>query len=92
MSSTNRTEGRPRPWQRRLSPSRSLSDGTVNRPRRRASLERTNFAELAFAWAGSTRRGEAHYYRIQGPGFLVEYDLSARGEWILVPPASFFNS
>jgi hypothetical protein len=41
---------------------------------RRAALERTDFAEVAFAWAGSTRRGEAHYYRIQGPSFLVEYD------------------
>ena len=42
--------------------------------RRRAALERTDFDEVAFAWAGSTRRGEAHYYRIQGPSFLVEYD------------------
>jgi hypothetical protein len=41
---------------------------------RRAALERTDFGEVAFAWAGSTRPGEAHYYRIQGPGFLVEYD------------------
>jgi hypothetical protein len=42
--------------------------------RRRAALERTDFGEVAFAWAGSTRPGEAHYYRIQGPTFLVEYD------------------
>ena len=42
--------------------------------RRRAALERTDFDKVAFAWAGSTRRGEAHYYRIQGPSFLVEYD------------------
>ena len=42
--------------------------------RRRASLERTDFRAVAFAWAGSTRRGEPHYYRIQGPSFLVEYD------------------
>jgi hypothetical protein len=41
---------------------------------RRAALERTDFNEVAFAWAGSTRPGEAHYYRIQGPSFLVEYD------------------
>jgi hypothetical protein len=41
---------------------------------RRAALEQTDFADVAFAWAGSTRPGEAHYYRIQGPGFLVEYD------------------
>jgi hypothetical protein len=42
--------------------------------RRRAALERTDFDEVAFAWAGSTRPGQAHYYRIQGPSFLVEYD------------------
>jgi hypothetical protein len=42
--------------------------------RRRAALEQTDFAEVAFAWAGSTRPGAAHYYRIQGPSFLVEYD------------------
>jgi len=42
--------------------------------RRRASLERTDLDQVAFAWAGSTRPGVAHYYRIQGPSFLVEYD------------------
>jgi hypothetical protein len=41
---------------------------------RRAALERTDLRDVAFAWAGSTRPGEAHYYRIQGPSFLVEYD------------------
>jgi hypothetical protein len=29
---------------------------------------------LWFAWAGGTERGEKHYYRIQGPTFLVEFD------------------
>jgi hypothetical protein len=29
---------------------------------------------LHFAWAGSTERREPHYYRLQGPRFLVEYD------------------
>ena len=47
--------------------------------RRRATLERTDVREVAFAWAGSTRRGEAHYYRIQGPSFLVEYDNTQNG-------------
>ncbi len=31
-------------------------------------------AELHFAWAGSPRPGEGHYYRIQGPDLLIEYD------------------
>jgi len=30
--------------------------------------------DLHFAWAGSTDRGERHYYRLAGPRFLVEYD------------------
>jgi hypothetical protein len=31
---------------------------------------------LRFAWAGATERGRPHYYRIQGPKFLIEYDAS----------------
>jgi hypothetical protein len=30
--------------------------------------------KLHFAWAGGFKHGEGHYYRIQGPTFLVEYD------------------
>jgi hypothetical protein len=41
---------------------------------RRAQLERTDFSRVTFAWAGSIERGAPHYYRIQGPSFLVEYD------------------
>ena len=29
---------------------------------------------IAFAWAGPLDRGAKHYYRIQGPTFLIEYD------------------
>lgn len=29
---------------------------------------------IHFAWAGSLEPGEGHYYRIQGPAFLIEYD------------------
>jgi hypothetical protein len=29
---------------------------------------------LHFAWAGGGERGAPHYYRIQGPAFLIEYD------------------
>jgi len=31
---------------------------------------------IRFAWAGSSQRGRPHYYRIQGPLFLIEYDAS----------------
>jgi hypothetical protein len=30
--------------------------------------------KLYFAWAGSTEVGAPHYYRVQGPTFLIEYD------------------
>lgn len=29
---------------------------------------------IHFGWAGGIEKGEKHYYRIQGPSFLVEYD------------------
>jgi hypothetical protein len=29
---------------------------------------------IHFAWAGGLQRGQGHYYRIQGPTFLIEYD------------------
>jgi hypothetical protein len=29
---------------------------------------------LQFAWAGSLERGGPHYYRVQSPAFLIEYD------------------
>ena len=31
-------------------------------------------AHIHFAWAGSKKRGEGHYYRVHGPSFLIEYD------------------
>ena len=30
--------------------------------------------ELHFAWAGGVEPGQPHYYRIQGDGFVIEYD------------------
>ena len=29
---------------------------------------------ITFAWAGSIAKGAKHYYRVQGPTFLIEYD------------------
>jgi hypothetical protein len=34
---------------------------------------------LAFAWAGGTRPGERHYYRVQGPDLLIEHDNTQDG-------------
>jgi uncharacterized protein DUF3500 len=30
--------------------------------------------KIRFAWAGSAVAGQGHYYRVQGPTFLIEYD------------------
>ena len=30
--------------------------------------------DIHFAWAGSAEPGDPHYYRIQSPAFLIEYD------------------
>ena len=35
--------------------------------------------EIRFGWAGSTAPGRPHYYRVQGPAFLIEYDASQNG-------------
>jgi len=37
-------------------------------------LKKAGADKIAFAWAGPVERGQKHYYRIQGPTFLVEYD------------------
>jgi hypothetical protein len=34
---------------------------------------------LWFAWAGSDRTREAHYYRVQGPSMVIEYDDAQDG-------------
>ena len=37
-------------------------------------IEKEGEAGIAFGWAGSEKPGEGHYYRVQGPSFLIEYD------------------
>lgn len=39
-----------------------------------ARLEGADYAKAHFAWAGSAERGKGHYYRVQGPVFVAEYD------------------
>jgi hypothetical protein len=41
---------------------------------RRARLRATDFERVTFAWAGSIEVGQPHYYRVQGPSFLIEFD------------------
>jgi hypothetical protein len=37
-------------------------------------LTKAGLAGIKFAWMGGIERGEPHYYRIQGPTFLIEMD------------------
>ncbi|HYG19853.1 MAG TPA: DUF3500 domain-containing protein [Ohtaekwangia sp.] len=39
-----------------------------------ARIKKAGLEKLSFAWAGSLKPGAAHYYRIQGPMLLIEYD------------------
>jgi hypothetical protein len=41
---------------------------------RLAKVEKAGFQKIRFAWAGGLKRGDPHYYRVQGPTFLVEFD------------------
>jgi len=37
-------------------------------------IEKAGWDKLYFAWAGGLEKGDGHYYRVQGPTFLIEYD------------------
>src|SRR5438128_68452 len=37
-------------------------------------IEKAGAKNLYFAWAGGLEPSEGHYYRVQGPTFLMEYD------------------
>jgi len=41
---------------------------------RLAAIKKAGIEKISFAWAGAAERGQKHYYRIQGPTFLIEYD------------------
>jgi Protein of unknown function (DUF3500) len=38
------------------------------------ALQKSGVDKISFAWAGVTEVGGPHYYRVQGPTFLIEYD------------------
>lgn len=42
-------------------------------------IEKAGVAAIRFAWAGGASRGQGHYYRIQGPTFVIEYDNTQDG-------------
>jgi len=39
-----------------------------------AEIKNAQPEKIYFAWAGSVEVGKPHYYRVQGPEFLIEYD------------------
>jgi hypothetical protein len=41
---------------------------------RQEKLRAAGVEKIAFAWAGETAPGQKHYYRVQGPTFLIEFD------------------
>jgi Protein of unknown function (DUF3500) len=43
---------------------------------RLAKIRQAGLEKVTFAWAGPPELGKQHYYRVQGPTFLIEYDNS----------------
>ena len=41
---------------------------------RSKKMRDAGFDKIHFAWAGGVNKGDPHYYRIQSPTFLIEYD------------------
>jgi hypothetical protein len=40
----------------------------------RLARVKASLGNIRFAWMGGLEKGQGHYYRIQGPTFLIEYD------------------
>ena len=41
---------------------------------RMARIKAAGIDKVRFAWLGETEKGKKHYYSVQGPTFLIEYD------------------
>ena len=41
---------------------------------RMARIKVHGMNNVRFAWLGETEKGKRHYYSVQGPTFLIEYD------------------
>ncbi len=44
-----------------------------------AQIEQAGRDKIVFAWLGGTEKGQPHYYRVQGPTFLLEYANTQNG-------------
>ena len=38
-----------------------------------AEIQKAGWDKVSFAWAGGFEKGQGHYYRVQGPSFILEY-------------------
>jgi len=47
--------------------------------RRRDRVRAGGLENVKFVWMGGLERGQGHYYRVQGPAFLIEYDNTQNG-------------
>jgi hypothetical protein len=60
-----------------------------------AKIREAGIDTLHFAWAGSLERGRPHYFRVQGPTALIEYDNTQDGanhvHSIWIEPQSAFG-
>jgi hypothetical protein len=43
---------------------------------RMEGVRKAGMDKIFFAWMGGADRGQGHYYRVQGPTFLIEYDCT----------------
>jgi hypothetical protein len=41
---------------------------------RLAALRAAGLDRVKFAWMGASEKGQGHYYRVQGPTFIIEFD------------------
>jgi Protein of unknown function (DUF3500) len=59
---------------------RSLSDAPIRTmsAREAEKFEGHKLEAVYFAWAGGIERGQPHYYRLQAPRLLAEYDNTQR--------------
>jgi hypothetical protein len=60
-----------------------LEDYARNMPEQLAQMREEQIKKagknIYFAWSGVAERGGPHYYRVQAPSFLVEYDNTQNG-------------
>ena len=45
----------------------------------RKKIKDAGFEKVSFGWAGQIQPGKPHYFRVQGPTFILEYDNTQNG-------------